>query len=73
MECLVRLTPVVVAVVVRMVHRLDMVVVELEDSFKDSPKTIPVGVHPVTVGSGAAAQNPNAGAGADGIVIIRYQ
>ena len=36
-------------------------------------KTIPVGVHPVTVGSGAAAQNPNAGAGADGIVIIRYQ
>ena len=36
-------------------------------------RTIPVGTHPVTVGSGAAAQNPNAGAGADGIVIIRYQ
>ena len=36
-------------------------------------KTIPVGTHPVTVGSGAAAQNANAGAGADGIVIIRYQ
>ena len=36
-------------------------------------KTIPVGEHPITVGSGAPAQNPNAGAGADGIVIIRYQ
>ena len=36
-------------------------------------KTIPVGTHPVTVGSGAPAQNANAGAGADGIVIIRYQ
>ena len=36
-------------------------------------KTIPVGEHPITVGAGGAAQNPNQGAGADGIVIIRYQ
>ena len=36
-------------------------------------KTIPVGVHPITVGAGGAAQNPNQGSGADGIVIIRYQ
>ena len=36
-------------------------------------KTIPVGTHPITVGAGGAALNPNQGAGADGIVIIRYQ
>tara|TARA_R100001230_G_C5577499_1_gene97421 strand:- start:83 stop:526 length:444 start_codon:yes stop_codon:yes gene_type:complete len=38
MDHLVRLTPVVVAVVVRMASVLDMVVAVLEDSFKDSPE-----------------------------------
>ena len=38
MDHLVRLTPVVVAVVVRMASVLDMVAAVLEDSFKDSPE-----------------------------------
>jgi hypothetical protein len=38
MEHLVRLTPVVVAVLVRMASVLDTVVAVLEDSFKNSPK-----------------------------------
>ena len=72
MEHLVQLTPVVVAVVVRMASVLDMVVAVLEDSFKDSPELFQL-EHTQLQLVLEQQQNPNAGAGADGIVIIRYQ
>ena len=57
---------------VKMASVLDTVVVEPEDSFKNSPKLSPVEYTRLQLVL-VEQQNPNQGAGADGIVIIRYQ